>query len=106
MVFISRQLITYNHKRGNIYFFKYRVKKEDDWKIGTGGLQPENLKLTASNNKLSFMTDKRLRADKPQNAQFQDQLKKILFSFHKSAKSFYEPDGNSYHFKKGSDYGE
>ena len=52
------------------------------------------------------MTDKRLREDKPQNEQFQEQLKKILFSFHKSAKNFFEADGNSYHYKKGGDYEE
>lgn len=106
IVFMGTQKAAYNEKQGLVYFFKYRVKKEEDWKIGISGLQPLNNKQVSSNTKLSFMTDKRLRADKPQNVQFQDQLKKILFSFHKSAKSFYEPDGNSYHFKKGSDYGE
>ncbi len=100
VVFLARQLITYNHKKGNIYFFKYRVKKEDDWKIGTSGLQPENLNVTGSNNKLSFMTDKKLRADKPQDEQLKEQLKKILFSTHKSARDFFEEDDNSYRFKK------
>ena len=106
IVFIARQLTTYDHKKGAVYFFKYRVKKEEDWKIGISGLQPENIKKTSSNDKLSFMTDKKLRDDKPQIEQFQEQLKKILFSTHKSAKNFYEEDGNGYRFKKSGDYEE
>ena len=106
IVFVGTQRAAYNQKQGLVYFFKYRVKKEEDWKIGISGLQPLNNKQVSSNNKLSFMTDKKLRADKPQNAQFQDQLKKILFSFHKSAKNFFEADGNSYHYKKSGDYDE
>ena len=96
IVFISRQLTGYNHKKGNVYFFKYRIKKEDDWKIGIGGLQPANLKQTSSNDSLSFMTGKKLRDDKPQNEQLEEQLKKVLFSTHKSARNFFEEDGNYY----------
>ena len=104
IVFVSKQLTIYDHKKGNTYFFKYRIKKEDDWKIGISGLQPENINKTSSNNKLSFMTDKKLRDDKPQNEQFEEQLKKILFSFHKSAKNFFEGDGNTYQLRKTVDY--
>ena len=100
VVFISKQLVDYNQKKGTVYFFKYRVKKADDWKIGISGLQPENLKEVGSNDKLCFMTDKKIKEDKPLNEQFQDLLKKILFSTHKSAKNFYETDGNAYNYKK------
>ena len=104
VVFISKQAVAYNQKKGTAYFFKYRVKKEDDWKIGISGLQPENLKEVSSNDKLCFMTDKKIKEDKPQNDQFQDQLKKILFNAHKSAKNFFEKDGNGYNFKKVGEY--
>lgn len=100
IAFVAKQLISYNHKKGNIYFFKYRIKKEDDWKIGISGLQPENLKVAGSNSKLSFMTDKKLREDKPQLEQFQEQLKKILFNTHKSAHNFFEEEGYGNHYKK------
>ena len=36
------------------------------------------------------MTDKKLKEDKPANEQFQEQLKRLLFTSHKSAKNFYE----------------
>ena len=106
IVFVSKQIENYNQKQGTVYFFKYRIKKSDDWKIGISGLQPLNKKQVSSNNKFCFMTDKRLRNDKPQNEQFQEQLKKIMFSFHKSAKNFFESDGSNYHYKKDGDYEE
>ena len=104
VVFVSKQATAYNQKKGNVYFFKYRVKKEDDWKMGISGLQPENVKEVSSNDKLCFMTDKKIKEGKSQNDQFQEQLKKILFSTHKSAKNFYESDGNGYSFKKVGEY--
>ena len=106
IVFIATQTTVYNKILGLAYFFKYRVKKQDDWKIGISGLQPLNGKLISSNNKLCFMADKKLREDKPQMEQFQEQLKKILFSFHKSAKNFFDADGGNYHYRKGVDYEE
>ena len=106
IVFIATQIAVYNKTPGLAYFFKYRVKKQDDWKMGISGLQPLNGKLVSSNNKLCFMTDKKLREDKPQMEQFQEQLKKIIFSFHKSAKNFFDADGGNYHYRKGVDYDE
>ena len=106
IVFISKQPAQYNKKNGTVYFFKYRVKKDDEWKMGISGLQPENITEVSSDDKLSFMTDKKIKTDKPQNEQFQEQLKKILFSFHKSAKEFFEPEGNGYRFKKVAEYEE
>jgi uncharacterized protein YbaP (TraB family) len=106
IIFISKQAAAYNGKKGTVYFFKYRIKKEDDWKMGISGLQPENVQQVSSNNKLCFMTDKKIKTDKPQNEQFQEQLKKILFSFHKSAKEFFESDENGYRFKKVGEYEE
>jgi uncharacterized protein YbaP (TraB family) len=106
IVFISKQSAAYNGKKGTVYFFKYRVKKDDDWKMGISGLQPENIKQVSSNDKLCFMTDRKIKTDKPQDEQFQEQLKKILFSFHKSAKEFFESGENGYRFKKVGEYDE
>jgi len=87
-------------KKRVVYFFKYRVKKEDDWKIGISGLQPENSHEISSNDKLAAMTDRKLKTDKPQNEQFQEQLKHIIFSYRKSARNFFDGDKNSYRFTK------
>ena len=106
VVFISKQIAAYSEKRGTVYFFKYRIKKEDDWKMGISGLQPENMKEVNSNDKLCFMTDKKIKTDKPLDEQFQEQLKRVLFSFHKSAKIFFGASSDNYRFKRIGDYEE
>ncbi|MEO5891999.1 MAG: TraB/GumN family protein [Ferruginibacter sp.] len=105
IVFISKQRASYRGKKGFVYFFKYRVKKEDDWKIGLSGLQPENVKEVSSDNTLAVMTDKKVKWDVPQDEQFQQQLKRVLFGLHKSAHNFFEGN-NNYRFARGADYEE
>jgi hypothetical protein len=90
VILVGKQITSYETKKGVVYFFKYRVKKDDDWKIGISGLQPENESEVNSDNNLSTMTDKKLKDDKPEAEQFQEQLKKLLFNTHPSAKNFYE----------------
>jgi len=92
IVFIKKQPTAYLDKKGVVYFFKYRVNKDDDWKIGISGLQPEDEKSIYTDDKLTSMTDKKIKKDEPLDEQLQNQLKKILFSFHASARNFY---GNS-----------
>ena len=92
IIFIKKEPASYLNKQGVVYYFKYRVKKEDDWKIGISGLQPADVKDIYTDEKLTSMTDKKIKADEPLDEQYQNQLKRKLFSFHKSAKNFY---GNS-----------
>ncbi|MEP7255772.1 MAG: TraB/GumN family protein, partial [Ferruginibacter sp.] len=89
IVFLQKQPAAYRGKKGVVYFFKYRVKKEDDWKIGISGLQPEDEKNISSDDKLTSMTEKKIKPDEPLEEQLQKQLKKILFGFHNSGKNFY-----------------
>jgi hypothetical protein len=103
LVFLSRRHIGYMGKKGMVYFFKYRVKKDDDWKIGISGLQPDNEKEVSSNDQLVTMTDKKLKADEPQEQQLQAQLKKLLFNLHKSGKYFFSSDDN---YTRVTDYGD
>jgi uncharacterized protein YbaP (TraB family) len=90
IVLAGTQPAAYLNKKGTVYFFKYRVKKDDDWKMGISGLQPVNENEVSSDDKLSSMTDKKIKEDKPEKDQFQEQLKKLLFSFHPAAKNFFE----------------
>lgn len=90
VVLTGKQAASYDNKKGVVYFFKYRIKKDDDWKMGISGLQPENENEVSSDNKLCSMTDKKLKEDKPAEEQFYEQLKKLLFNFHPSARNFYE----------------
>lgn len=89
VVFIKKQPAAYLDKKGVVYFFKYRVNKEDDWKMGISGLQPADEKNIFTDDKLTTMTDKKIKKEEPLDEQLQNQLKKILFSFHPSARNFY-----------------
>lgn len=89
VVFIKKEPAAYLDKKGIVYFYKYRVKKEDDWKMGISGLQSADEKVILTDDKLTTMTDKKIKKDEPLEEQFRDQLKKRLFSFHPSAKNFY-----------------
>ena len=98
IAFVGKQAAAYNNKKGTVYFFKYRVKKEDSWKMGISGLQPEKETAISSNNKLCTMTDKKLKEDKPASEQFQEQLKRLLFNFHSSAKNFFDTGRYNYRY--------
>ena len=89
VVFIKKQPAAYLDKKGVVYFYKYRVKKEDDWKIGLSGLQAADEQVILTDDKITSMTDKKIKKDELLEEQFTDQLKKRLFSFHPSAKNFY-----------------
>lgn len=89
VVYIKKQPVAYLDKKGVVYFFKYRVNKDDDWKIGISGLQPADEKYIFTDDKLTSMTDKKIKKDEPLDEQLQNQLKRILFSFHPSARNFY-----------------
>jgi uncharacterized protein YbaP (TraB family) len=94
VVLIGKQSIVCNDSTGNVYFFKYRLKKEDDWKIGLSGLQPSDTAKVSTSNLFADMTDKKLKTDEPQQEQFDKILKKILFGFFKSGVNFFGYGGN------------
>ncbi|HMD01080.1 MAG TPA: hypothetical protein VKH37_13045, partial [Ferruginibacter sp.] len=104
IVFLQKQIAEYPGKRGTVYFFKYRVKKEDDWKIGMSGLQPEKESEVSSNDRLADMTDKKIKIDEPLEDQLQKLLKKTLFGFHKSGRNFYGSDDYYGRYRKLLNY--
>lgn len=89
VIFIKKQPAAYLDKKGVVYFFKYRVKKDDEWKIGISGLQPEDEKSISTDEKLTSMTDKKIKKEESLDEQLMEQLKKILFNFHPAATNFY-----------------
>ena len=104
IIYVGKQKAVCAGKIGYVYFFKYRVKKDDDWKIGLSGLQPENLAETSSEHLLVSMTEKKLKAEKTENEQFQEQLKRLLFSLRKSAANFFDGEKNGYRFTRVGEY--
>ncbi|MFZ1529815.1 MAG: TraB/GumN family protein [Ferruginibacter sp.] len=92
IAFISKQQATLKNETGLIYFYKYKLKKTDEWKIGLSGLQPLDGEKINSDDRLTNLTDKKLKDNEPVEEQLNLQLKKLLFGFRKSASSFFDKD--------------
>ncbi len=116
IVYVDRLKTEYKGKKGFIYFYKYKVKKDDlTWKLATVGLVPEDPKqfeytdstqLVLSGfdspllssyrfNRYSFteFSEIKLKEEEPVPEQLKKMLKKMLYSRRNSAKNFYEEDG-------------
>ncbi len=113
VIYLDRLQVTYNEKKGFIYFYQYKLKKDDvNWKLATVGLVPENpqefefeneegnkplltgLFSSYNYNKYDFtsFTDTKIKSDEPLNAQLKLEVKKMLYSRRNSAKQFYGKD--------------
>lgn len=104
VIFIKKQAAAYRDKKGQVYFFKYRIKKEDGWKIGISGLQPEDETVVSSDDHLTAMTDKKLKEDETQDEQLQKILKKMIFTLYRSGKYFYNTNNYSEKLQRGNSY--
>jgi hypothetical protein len=102
--FLSRERAVIKGKAGYLYFYKYRLKKTDQWKIGISGLQPLNEQEVNADDQVSAMTDVRLKENEPLDEQIHKQLRKILFGFHKSGKKYFSDDNGYTKFKSISDF--
>ncbi|MEO6612837.1 MAG: TraB/GumN family protein [Chitinophagaceae bacterium] len=117
VIYIDRLRTTYKDKTGYIYFYKYKMKKDDlGWKLATVGLIPEDPrqfefedtlqkselllrfeKVSGSRyNRYDFtgFTDTKLKEEETLRSFLQKELKKMLYSRRKSAKGFYEDDSD------------
>jgi hypothetical protein len=65
------------------------LKREDDWKMGLSGIQPEDPSQISSDDMLVSMTDKKINAEDPELEQFEKQLKKLIYSLRRSSAYFY-----------------
>ena len=87
--FVDKKLIQFKQRKGFVYYFKYKPEKDDDWQIGISGMQPTSLKTVSDNNDFVRLTNKKIKPNQSIEEQFDKQLKKLMFSMHKSAASFY-----------------
>lgn len=117
VVYVDRLKAEYKNKKGFIYFFKYKTKKDDMiWKLAVVGLTPEDPNLFEfedstkfGNNLFSYslysqysynqydfteFTDTKIGQDEPLLKQLNKALKKMLYSRRKSALKFYDDNGN------------
>ncbi len=115
IIYAERLPAEYKGRKGFIYFFKYKEKKDDlTWKLATVGLVPENPKEFEFEDTAKvvvrgydFRYEGRSRYDQYDFTGFTDtkikegdvllvvlkkELKKMLYSRRKSAKEFYEEE--------------
>ena len=122
LIFIDKLQAEYKNRKGSIYFFKYKEKKDDlSWKLATAGLVPNDPTIfefedsskaipdswaiypdmRSSLNRYDFtrFTDEKIKDDEPVSDQMNKIVKKLLYSRRKSAKQFYDDmdkDGDDY----------
>jgi hypothetical protein len=117
IVFLERLPTEYRGKKGFVYFYKVKTKKDDlTWKIGMAGMVPEDPgKFSFSEEEpamrfrpdpyysnynyelgsFTFFTDTRFREEEEMMPQLQKLLKKALYARRKSAQEFYTDEDDS-----------
>ncbi len=122
LIFVDKVQAEFKGKKGFIYFYKYKSKKDDlSWKLATVGLMPEDPRkfeyeedgraypsrfesqVRASRFKrydFTGFTDTKLQNEEAVAKQLNKALKKIMYSRHKSAREFYD-DSND---RGGNDF--
>ncbi|HEX7848046.1 MAG TPA: TraB/GumN family protein, partial [Chitinophagaceae bacterium] len=132
LVYIDRLPAEMKGRKGFVYFYKYKLKKEDvNWKLATVGLVPEDPKQFEfeKNDKVfpfewvvpgwhttlggrygganfTGFLDTKLKDDEPISDQLKNELKKKLYSLRKSARNFYsERDNDRFDFSSRIDIG-
>lgn len=97
LIFLEKMPVAYEHKKGYVYFFKYKRMRDDaNWLIASAGMQPEKADVIDINND-DFTTaeeERKLDNDKPVKEQLQKMLKEMLYARRGSASVFY--DARSY----------
>jgi hypothetical protein len=130
IVYIDRFPAEVKDKKGFIYFYKYKTKKDDaTWKLATVGLVPLDPnkfefehagKIDLSDYysplvprlsdyyKYDFtsFSDTKIKEDEPLADQLKQALKRALYSKRKSAKEFYEREGRDYDISSRIDFGD
>lgn len=128
VVYVDRLPVEMKNRKGFVYFFKYKNKKDDiDWKLATVGLVPENPKVFEFENPdkpdfsdyypaykrgnyykydLTGFSETKIKDDEPVAAQLKKMLKKMLYAKRKSAREFYDRDGSGYDVSSRVDFGE
>ena len=102
--FIKKSTASIKGNVGVVYFFKYRIKKTDEWKIGISGLQPLKENEVSSNDDLVLLTDKKLVANEPIEEQLNLQLRKLIFGYFNSSRNFYRSNEAYFNYEQMAGY--
>lgn len=121
VVYLSRLQAKVKGKKGYVYFFKYKKKKDDlTWYLGSVGLLPADEKKFAfadieeneeENSEYAYYYDRswnaqspfrlsrlgttRLKEDEPVAAQLAKELKRLIYSHRRSGRGFFDNETDS-----------
>lgn len=93
---VGKKHVQVKNRSGYVYLFRYKLKREDEWKIGLSGIQPDTATEVSSNDLLVRMTEKKISPDEPEMEQFEKQLKRLVYSLRRSSTNFYRDNRNGY----------
>lgn len=82
----------YKGQKGKVYFYKYRTRKNGEWKIAINGLMQNKDKEVINNGSLFMVSEKPLLLDLPVSEQLERQLKRLMISNQESGRAFYGRD--------------
>ncbi|HEY1212417.1 MAG TPA: HEAT repeat domain-containing protein, partial [Bryobacteraceae bacterium] len=88
--FVDKQATQFKDAKGWVYFFQYKINKDDEWQIGLSGIQPASRKDLSTDASLVALTPKKLKAGTPPLEQCAEQWRKLLLAHRKSAVSFFQ----------------
>ena len=118
IVYLDRIPVQQHERSGFVYFFKYKLKKDDNsWKLASVGLVPEDPKEYSFERKERYyeemqfdftdMGNTKLDEETPLKEQLQKALKKMLYSKRNSAAEFYTDDERGgYDFLRNVNFGD
>ena len=105
IAYLDKLPVQYKDRKGFVYFFKYRQKKDDNaWKLATVGLVPSDASVfefekaslkTEYEYNFTEMTSTKIDEEEPLKEQLQKLLKRKLYGKRKSGERFYD-DENRY----------
>ncbi len=121
LVFVDKLPAAVKGKKGLVYFYKYKTKKDDaSWKLATVGLVPEDPKQfefekddkrdddrfeayneysPLSRYDFTGFSATKIKVEEPLLNQLNKELKKMLYSRRKSAKEFYAKEDGDDNFE-------
>ena len=96
---VGKEPAQFRAMKGTVYFFKYKVNKDDDWLMGVSGIQPSGEKGVSTDDTFVSLTGRKLQDDKPVFEQFNEQWKRLCIAHYKGGYAFYQDYGN-YNFQE------
>ncbi|MEO7310279.1 MAG: TraB/GumN family protein [Chitinophagaceae bacterium] len=99
VAYVGLRSFDWKAKRGEMYFFKYKMKKEDKWKWAMVGLLPGDKKATwATDDSFDELLKRKVDEGKKTDEQMNTILKETLYSQRPSATNFYKEEEDQRRF--------